>query len=470
MVFNSFNFWLVFPIVFIIYWAIPKTHNKYRNIFLLIVSYLLYLNWKPVYGLILLGVTLVTYFGGVVLENDKNNKRKHLVWCLVLLTAFPLLLFKYYNFINESIVSMLEAVGLHFSLPGLNWAIPVGISFFTFQALGYMLDVYHNRTKSEKNFIDYMLFVSFFPQVTSGPISKADELLPQIKKAHEFSYEQGKEGLRLLLWGMFFKLVVADRLGMYVDTVYANYEYIPGLNLLLGSIFYSFQIYGDFAGYSYMAIGIAKLLGFDLINNFNRPYFAATITEFWRRWHISLTRWLTQQIYIPLGGSRCSKLRCYINIMITFLVSGIWHGANLTFIIWGGIHGLIQIFEKALGINKSEGTPKYILPFRLIFTFIIVTVAWIFFRMPTFMDSINVIQRIIMEPGTFNSGLMMASDMLMLVIGLFVMLAKDTKDEFFKNAPLLGNKFVKWTVYVVLFAMILNFGILDGGSFIYVSF
>lgn len=470
MVFNSFNFWLVFPIVFIIYWAIPKTHNKYRNIFLLIVSYLLYLNWKPVYGLILLGVTLVTYYGGIVLENDKNNRRKHLVWCLALLTAFPLLLFKYYNFVNESITSILEAVGLHFSLPGLNWAIPVGISFFTFQALGYMLDVYHGRTRTERNLIDYLLFVSFFPQVTSGPISKADELLPQIKKAHSFSYEQGKEGLRLLLWGMFFKLVVADRLGMYVDTVYANYEHISGLNLLLGSVLYSFQIYGDFAGYSYMAIGIAKLLGFDLVNNFNRPYFAATITEFWRRWHISLTRWLTQQIYIPLGGSRCSKLRCYINIMITFLVSGIWHGANLTFIIWGGIHGLIQIFEKALGINKSEGTPKYILPFRLIFTFIIVTVAWIFFRMPTFMDSINVIQRIIMEPGTFNSGLMMASDMLMLVIGLFVMLAKDTKDEFFKNAPLLGNKFVKWTVYVVLFAMILNFGILDGGSFIYVSF
>ncbi len=469
MVFNSFNFWLIFPVVFIIYWAIPKTHNKYRNMFLLIVSYLLYLNWKPVYGLILLGVTSVTYYGGIVIENDKNNKRKHLVWCLTFLTAFPLLLFKYYNFVNESITSILEIVGLHFSLPGLNWAIPVGISFFTFQALGYMLDVYHGRTRAEKSLIDYLLFVSFFPQVTSGPISKADELLPQIKKAHSFSYEQGKEGLRLLLWGMFFKLVVADRLGMYVDTVYANYEHISGLNLLLGSAFYSFQIYGDFAGYSYMAIGIAKLLGFDLINNFNRPYFSATITEFWRRWHISLTRWLTQQIYIPLGGSRCSKLRCYINIMITFLVSGVWHGANLTFIIWGAIHGFIQIVEKSLGINKGEKTPKYILPFRVIFTFVIVTIAWIFFRMPTFMDSINVIKRIIMEPGTFNSGLMMASDMLMLVIGLFVMLAKDTKDEFFKNTPLLGNKLV-WTVYVVLFAMILNFGILDGGSFIYVSF
>ena len=470
MAFNSFNFWIIFPIIFIIYWTIPQKHIKTRNLFLLIVSYLLYMNWKPAFAIVLFGVTLVTYYGGLLFGNKNNANKKQIVFLFTLLGALPLLVFKYYNFLNESIASLLEFIGLKFMLPGLNWAIPVGISFFTFQALGYMLDVYHGRTKVEKNFIDYMLFVSFFPQVTSGPISKADELLPQIKTPHVFSYQQGKEGLRLLLWGMFFKMVVADRLGMYVDTVYANYEHISGLNLLLGSVFYSFQIYGDFAGYSYMAIGIAKLLGFDLINNFNRPYFAATITEFWRRWHISLTRWLTQQIYIPLGGSRCSKLRCYINIMITFLVSGIWHGANLTFIIWGGIHGLIQIFEKALGINKSEGTPKYILPFRLIFTFIIVTVAWIFFRMPTFMDSINVIQRIITEPGTFNSGLMMASDMLMLVIGLFVMLAKDTKDEFFKNAPLLGNKYVKWFIYVFIFALILNFGILDGGSFIYVSF
>lgn len=469
MVFNSFNFGVIFPIVFIIYWAIPKTHNKYRNIFLLIVSYLLYLNWKPVYGLILLGVTLITYYGGIVLDGEeKNNKRKHLAWCLALLTAFPLLLFKYYNFVNESITSILETVGLHFALPGLNWAIPVGISFFTFQALGYMLDVYHERTKPEKNIVDYLLFVSFFPQVTSGPISKAEELLPQIKKAHSFSYEQGKEGLRFLLWGMFFKLVIADRLGMYVDTVYANYENISGLNLLLGSVFYSFQIYGDFASYSYMAIGIAKLLGFDLINNFNRPYFAATITEFWRRWHISLTRWLTQQIYIPLGGSRCSKIRCYWNIMATFLVSGIWHGANFTFIIWGAIHGAIQIIEKALGIQKSDNTPKSVIPIKILITFLIVNAAWIFFRMPSFNDAINVIGKIVMQPGTFDSTIMMGSDILMLLTGLSIMILKDIKDEYFGKIQI--NRYARWSFYILIFILILNFGILDGGSFIYVSF
>lgn len=470
MVFNSFNFWLLFPIIFVIYWAIPKQYIKARNFFLLIVSYLLYMNWKPAFAIVLFGVTLVTYYGGLLFDNKNRTNRKQLVLLFTLLGALPLLVFKYYNFLNESIASLLELIGLKFMLPGLNWAIPVGISFFTFQALGYMLDVYHCRTKAEKNFIDYMLFVSFFPQVTSGPISKADELLPQIKTPHVFSYQQGKEGLRLLLWGMFFKMVVADRLGMYVDTVYGNYEHISGLNLLLGSIFYTFQIYGDFAGYSYMAIGIAKLLGFDLINNFNRPYFASTITEFWRRWHISLTRWLTQQVYIPLGGSRCSKIRCYLNILVTFLVSGIWHGANITFIIWGAIHGFIQIIEKALGIQKSDNTPKYLVPFRILLTFVIVNIAWIFFRMPTFTDACGVIQKIFTSPGAFDANIMLMSDMAMLLLGLSIMITKDLKEEYIKRVTVIDNKYVKWFIYIIIFALIFNFGILDGGSFIYVSF
>ena len=470
MVFNSFNFWLIFPIIFIIYWAIPKKYNKARNIFLLIVSYLLYMNWKPAFAIVLFGVTLVTYYGGLLFDNKNNAKKKQFVFLFTLLGALPLLVFKYYNFLNESIASLLEFIGLKFMLPGLNWAIPVGISFYTFQALGYMLDVYHGRTKVEKNFIDYMLFVSFFPQVTSGPISKADELLPQIKTPHVFLYQQGKEGLRLLLWGMFFKMVVADRLGMYVDTVYGNFEHISGLNLLLGSIFYTFQIYGDFAGYSYMAIGIAKLLGFDLINNFNRPYFATTITEFWRRWHISLTRWLTQQVYIPLGGSRCSKIRCYLNILITFLVSGIWHGANITFIIWGAIHGFIQIIEKALGIQKGENTPKYLVPFRILLTFVFVNIAWIFFRMPTFTAACDVIEKIATSPGRFDANIMLMSDMAMLVLGLSIMIMKDLKEEYIKRVTIIDNKYVKWFMYILIFALLLNFGILDGGSFIYVSF
>ena len=353
MAFNSFSFWLVFPLIFGLYWLIPAKFNQWRKLFLVLASYLLYMNWKPAFALVLLGVTLVTYWGGQIFDNErvKNEelrvgKRKRLIWLFALLGLLPLLIFKYYNFINNNLTDGLAAIGLKFSMPGLNWAVPVGISFFTFQAVGYMLDVYHERVKAERNLLDYLLFVSFFPQVTSGPISTAEDLMPQIKATHKFDYEQGKQGLKWLLWGMFIKLVVADRIGMFVDTVYGNYVHYNGTACFTASIFYTIQIYADFAGYSLMAIGIAATLGFNLINNFNRPYFALSITEFWKRWHISLTRWLTRQVYIPLGGSRCSKPRTYLNIIITFLVSGIWHGANWTFIFWGMMHGVLQVIEK----------------------------------------------------------------------------------------------------------------------------
>ena len=257
------------------------------------------MNFKPAFALVLLAVTLITYCGGLFLEfrNDEDSKikrKKSLVWLFALIGVLPLLVFKYYNFLNNSVSEGLAAIGLQFSIQGLNWAVPVGISFFTFQAVGYMLDVYHKRIKAEKNLIDYLLFVSFFPQIASGPISKADELLPQIKKERSFNYNQAVSGLKYLLWGMFLKVVLADRSGIYVDTVFASYEKFSGAGCALASMLYSIQIYADFAGYSLMAVGLAKTLGFDLINNFKRPYFATSVSEFWKRWHISLTRWLTQ--------------------------------------------------------------------------------------------------------------------------------------------------------------------------------
>lgn len=331
MLFNSFNFWIVFPFIFAVYWIIPVKYTSAKKWFLILASYLLYMNFKPAYALILLGITVVTYVVALYLESPITSahikRRRIIVWTGVVLAALPLIVFKYYNFINESIFSAMEAIGIRLNMPGLNWAVPVGISFFTFQALGYMLDVYFRKIRAERSFSDYLLFCSFFPQTASGPISKASELLPQIKAPNAFKYERVREGLHILLWGMFLKVVFADRLGLYVDTVYGNVEHYSGITCLVASIFYSFQIYGDFAGYSLMAIGIGKILGFDLVNNFNHPYLATSITDFWRRWHISLTRWLTSYIYIPLGGSRCTKIRQYWNIMVTFLVSGIWHGA-----------------------------------------------------------------------------------------------------------------------------------------------
>lgn len=429
------------------------------------------MNWKPTFAIVLMGVTLITYWGGLRLNNQKANGKKSLAWLFALLAVLPLLVFKYYNFLNDSFTQGLAAIGLKFALPGLNWAIPVGISFFTFQAVGYMLDVYHGKTKAEKNLLDYLLFVSFFPQVTSGPISTANELLPQIKATHKFDYEQGKQGLKFLLWGMFIKLVVADRLGLFVDTVYANYTHYNGATCFVASVFYTLQIYCDFAGYSLMAIGIARTLGFNLPDNFRRPYFAISITDFWKRWHITLTRWLTQHIYIPLGGNRCSKVRNYWNIFVTFLVSGIWHGANWTFIVWGCMHGILQIIEKALGWQKYEGNKGFVKTVRILVTFLLVNFAWIFFRMPSIGDAFGMIGKMLTNLGVPSLSDFGMKATIMSVIGLFILIFKDLRDEFFRNKFLfLDKKAIRWVVYVVLFCMILNFGVLDGGQFIYVSF
>ena len=478
MAFNSFNFWLVFPFIFGLYWLIPAKWNQWRKVFLIVASYLLYMNWKPAFALVLLGVTLITYWGGQIFDSErvKNEelevgKRKCLIWLFAFLGLLPLLVFKYYNFINNSLTDGLAAIGLKFSMPGLNWAVPVGISFFTFQAVGYMLDVYHQRVKAEKNLLDYVLFVSFFPQVTSGPISTAEDLMPQIKATHKFEYEQGKQGLKQLLWGMFIKLVIADRLGLFVDTVYANYIHYNGTTCFLASVFYTLQIYCDFAGYSLMAIGIARTLGFNLIDNFRRPYLATSITDFWKRWHISLTRWLTRQVYIPMGGSRCSKPRTYWNIFVTFLVSGIWHGANWTFIVWGCMHGIIQIIEKALGWQKYEGDNWVVKTVRISVTFFLVNIAWIFFRMPDIASASNVVGKIFTDFGALDlSGLDIFAK-LILTIGIVILVFKDVKDEFMPTKfAFLQKGFFRWSIYIALFAMILTLGVLDSGQFIYVNF
>lgn len=475
MHFNSLDFIILFPLIFIVYWIIPSKLNSLRNFFLIFVSYLLYMNWKPAFALVLLGVTLVTYWGGQVLQlRDKSEKttirRKRLVWLLALLGLLPLLVFKYYNFLNESISEGLAAIGLQFAMPGLNWAVPVGISFFTFQAVGYMLDVYHGRIKAENNLFDYVLFVSFFPQVTMGPISKAEELLPQIKSSHKFIYKQGVQGLKLFLWGIFLKIVIADRLGDYVDKIYADYLTYSGSTCILSSISYTIQIYCDFAGYSLMAIGIAKLLGFNLVNNFNRPYFAISITDFWKRWHISLTRWLTQQVYIPLGGSRCSKRKNYFNIIVTFLVSGIWHGANWTFIVWGCMHGAFQIIEKKFGLQKYQGNNSLVVLLRIMTTFIIVNFAWVFFRMPSLYEATDVI----IHMSTFGPVELEAmgfTNLSFLLISLLLLTIKDISDEYGSAiiSKLKSKVLVRWGGYVFLgFLVVISYSVKQ--NFIYFQF
>lgn len=480
MVFNSFQFIWLFPIVFAVYYwlsalvgkSTPDRFRKVSNGLLLAVSYGLYAQWNVAYTLILLGVTAITYLAALLIERQQGYRQgKYLVVSGASLALLPLLVFKYYNFIVETGNAFTASVGMATDLPGINWAVPLGISFFTFQAVGYLLDVYFQRIKAEHNWWDYMLFVSFFPQIMAGPISKAKDLLPQIKSVRKFDSDFALQGMKWFAWGLFMKVMMADRLGMYVDTVFSNYTHYSGMSCAVASVLYSLQIYGDFAGYSFMAMGVGRVMGFNLINNFQRPYLATSVTDFWRRWHISLSTWLKDYVYIPMGGSRCSKARNYWNIFVTFLVSGIWHGANWTFVFWGMLHGVFQIMEKALGLQKCGSLKFRIRIPRIIFTFLLVTVAWIFFRMPAIEDAVGIIWRICGEHGSLY--VPSNKDMAFILLSIFAVFTVDIVREF-KPAVFYKiihcNMVLRWTMYYALLVITLLCGVFDSTQFIYVSF
>lgn len=472
MIFNSFQFLWLFPIIFCVYWTVTRWMGRkelvprWSNYLLIAISYGLYLQWKPVYALVLLGVTAVTYLAALKIERDKAYGRKKYIVCSgLILAALPLLVFKYYNFLNDCITGLLGGLNIQVGLPGLNWSMPLGISFFTLQAIGYLVDVYLHRIKAEHNWWDYMLFVCFFPQIASGPISKAADLLPQIKTNRSFNYSQIVQGLKWLLWGMFMKVVVADRLGLNVNDAYVHLQTNGGLTLFMASICYTMEVYCDFAGYSFMALGVGKIMGFELINNFQRPFFSQSITEFWRRWHISLSTWLKDYIYIPLGGSRCSKVRNYWNIMVTFVVSGLWHGANWTFVIWGSIHGLFQVLEKLLKLNRveSKGAVKIM---RIVYTFFVFNFSMVFFYMPSINDTLFCYEKMC---SNFSGSV---SPWIASILFSSIVIFKDLMDELdIKSMRFFHSPYtlVRWGAYLFLIIMILVFGVY-GGQFIYSGF
>ncbi|MBR5083894.1 MAG: MBOAT family protein [Prevotella sp.] len=471
MIYNSFLFIVLYPIIFLLYYAIPAQYVRARNLYLLLASYALYISWSASHALILMGVTVVTWLTSKMVV--KSRRPKTVLTVGILLALFPLLFYKYFNFINDSISQLLGSFGLSVQLAGLNWAIPVGISFFTFQAIGYVFDVYRKKTDVENDFLTYALFVSFFPSILSGPINKASLVIPQLRALRPYlDYSKAVAGMKMLLWGMFMKVVVADRVAIYVDMVLPQYEHFTGTSCFVASILYSIQIYADFGGYSLMAIGVGKTLGFELTENFRRPYFSFSVTDFWRRWHISLSTWLRDYIYIPLGGSRCSKVRNYWNIFVTFLVSGIWHGANWTFIVWGILHGLFQIVEKMLGEQKCRyGALGRTV--KTVITFLLINFAWIFFRMPTLADACGVIARIFnfsLSPKVFYGDLQTP---MFILIGILLLLLKDIRDEFFPHRmPLMTSRHtvVRWFTYVTLILAILLMGVFSNDQFIYANF
>lgn len=467
MLFNSVGFLLFFPIVVVVYFLLP---SRFRWVFLLIASYYFYMNWKPVYALLISFSTLTTYLSAFFIESKKEYKKFFLVSNLVINLGI-LFVFKYFNFINESVFFWLSQMNLRWEVPNLNLLLPVGISFYTFQAIGYTIDVYRGELKAEKNLGVYALFVSFFPQLVAGPIERAKNLLPQFYEKHVFTYSNAVQGLRLMLLGYFMKVVVADRLSTYVDAVYNNLPHHNGMSLLIATLFFSIQIYCDFAGYSSIAIGAARIMGFRLMQNFNRPYFSASITEFWRRWHISLSTWFKDYFYIPLGGNRVPKNRNYFNLFLTFLVSGIWHGANWTFVIWGSIHGVYQIVEKLFKVGKvSQTINPFLKFFRILLTYMLVLFSWIFFRANNLDDAGLIINKIFLQidkpfinPVVFFYGIIALGVLFLLEISQEL---KWGERFFFKEK----FRIYRSLSYVILTIIIVFFGVFDSSQFIYFQF
>ena len=393
LLFNSWQFAIFFPLVFALYWRLP---HRYRIGLLLIASYYFYMSWSVKYVALILFTTIVSYASALLITKTHSLRAKKAILIVSLVACLGVLfVFKYFNFFTGAVVDFLSLFTIRLHPMTLKLLLPVGISFYTFQTLGYVIDVYRGNTQPERNFWVYATFISFFPQLVAGPIERTNNLLPQIKAVHEFNYPQAVYGVKLMAWGFFKKLCVADILAFYVvDMVFSDIYRYKGLELLIAVFFFTIQIYCDFSGYSDIARGCAKMLGIDLMENFKSPYFSASLREFWSRWHISLSTWFRDYVYIPLGGSRCGKFRHNMNLLLTFTISGLWHGANWTFLLWGMLHGLGQVVENTLTRRKTQELHGVVWAVRVLVTFMFVMLGWIFFRAQTLSEAVYIIRSI----------------------------------------------------------------------------
>lgn len=403
MLFNSINFAVFLPIVFLLYWFVANKSYKKQNLLLLVASYFFYACWDYRFLFLLVFSTFLDYFTGLKIYESKSPKaKKFWLWLSISVNLGFLGFFKYYNFFIHSFVEALSNFNVHFDAWTLKVILPVGISFYTFHGLSYVIDLYYDRIKPEKNFINYSVFVSFFPLLVAGPIERATHLLPQIQRERKFNYTIAVDGLRQILWGLFKKIVIADGCAEYVNIIFNDSAHQSGSTLVLGALLFAFQIYCDFSGYSDIALGTARLFGINLLRNFAFPYFSRDIAEFWRRWHISLTTWFRDYLYIPLGGSKSGTWMKVRNTFIIFLVSGFWHGANWTFLAWGFLNALYFLLLLLLNKNRTnivtvaqgKFLPSFSEVFQIGITFMLTTFAWIFFRANNITHAINYIQGI----------------------------------------------------------------------------
>lgn len=489
MLFNSFSFLYFFPIVVFLYFIFPK---KIRWFWLLITSYFFYMSWNPKYAILILISTIITYLSGIYIERANaqggRNKKAYVALSFILNLAI-LIGFKYFNFLNENFALLFNKIGLQWNVPDFDILLPVGISFYTFQALSYTMDVYRGKIGATRHFGKYALFVSFFPQLVAGPIEKSANLLPQFDLPKKFDYDRIKDGLILMAWGFFKKLVITDRLAILVNTVYADPTSYSGFELIVATLFFGIQILCDFSGYTDIAIGAAKVLGYDLMKNFDRPYFSKSIPEFWRRWHISLGGWFRDYLYFPLGGSRASTLKKYRNIMIVFMVSGLWHGASWNFLIWGFLHGIYQIIDLAItpqankiyALLKINMTSLLYKTYKVVLTFTLVTIAWVFFRAESFADAMYIIQNsFVFNPEVLHNGALNElglpwREFKIGLVAIAVLFAANLLERKYNLLELLRKQhfLVRWVYYIALLLYILFYGQYGGDEkapFIYFQF
>lgn len=475
MLFNSIEFALFLVIVYVLYWML-KDSRRWQNNLLLLVSYIFYGWWDWRFVFLLMLSTIIDYSFGLLIYNTESRKKLYL-WLSIFNNLAVLFFFKYFNFFADSTQAALSFFGITMNPVFINIVLPVGISFYTFHGMSYVIDIYRGNAKPIHNFVDYSLFVSFFPLLVAGPIERATHLLPQITANRKFNYTQSADGLRLILWGLFKKVVIADNCAVFVNQIFENSATASKVELALGAIFFAFQIYGDFSGYSDIAIGTAKLFGIELLVNFRTPYFSRDIAEFWRRWHISLTTWFRDYIYIPLGGSRVSPMKAIRNTMIVFLISGFWHGANWTFIVWGALNGLYFLPLLISGKNRvhtdtvAEGRflPTFKETFQILATFSLTCFAWIFFRAANIGEAFEYIS------GFWNNQLLPANNLVtlnrsfILILFLFILLEwlfRNGMPEFVRSR----STALRLALYYGLVILIVFFGAFGSEEFIYFQF
>lgn len=486
MLFNSLRFLIFFPIVTLVYFLIPQ---KIKYLWLLFASYYFYMSWNPKYAVLIFISTAITFLSGIFIERGKTEiAKKWTVFGSFTLNLGILFVFKYFYFALQNVNALRQIANLPLYTPKVDIILPVGISFYTFQALSYTVDVYRGDVKPERNFLKYALFVSFFPQLVAGPIERSKNLLYQVNAEHRFDYLRVRKGLFIMLWGFFLKLVIADRAAILANAVYDDISAFTGAQITLATVCFAIQIYCDFASYSTIAIGAAEVMGFNLMQNFKRPYFATSIADFWHRWHISLSSWFRDYLYIPLGGNRKGILRKYMNIMIVFLTSGLWHGASWHFVIWGAIHGVYQIIgdmtknvrqklREILGIKDGKFIHVF---FKRVVTFVLVCFSWIFFRSADLGEAAKAIKSIftnfnlenlITKVGVDFANIIVLLSAVLVLVFVSIWTEKDEKAVEKEEKAIFP---IRWAVYLILLFAVLIFGIygpeFEASQFIYFQF